>query len=65
MIEVKKELEEEWGVTVVTFTSDASGESLKARKMLKINFPHIIVPDCYAYQVWHLIVNRNYPLTVS
>jgi hypothetical protein len=51
MVEVIAELEDSWGVTVVAFTSDASGESLKARKMIKEKFPRIVVPDCYAHQV--------------
>jgi hypothetical protein len=56
MVEVITELEEKWGVTVVAFTSDASGESLKARKMVRAKFPHIVTPDCYAHQVSTVIL---------
>ncbi|KAK0505457.1 hypothetical protein EDD18DRAFT_1305538 [Armillaria luteobubalina] len=50
MIEVINILENEWGVCVIAFTTDASGESQKARKLLGCRFPYLITPDCYAYQ---------------
>ena len=56
MLEVKRIAEEEWSVVVVAFTTDASGESRKARKLLVTrHFPHLLGPDCYAHQV-NLIV---------
>jgi hypothetical protein len=51
MVEVIEHLRSEWGVTVVAFTTDASGESRKARKMLLAQFPHLVCPDCFAHQV--------------
>ena len=51
MREVISLLTNEWNVEVVALTSDASGESRKARKMLSAAYPHIIAPDCYAHQV--------------
>jgi hypothetical protein len=51
MVEVIEQLRSEWGVTVVAFTTDASGESRKARKMLLACYPHLVCPDCYAHQV--------------
>lgn len=51
MLEVKKIAEEEWGVIVVAFTTDASGESRSARKQLVALFHHLIGPDCYGHQV--------------
>jgi hypothetical protein len=51
MVEVIEHLQLEWKVTVVAFTTDASGESRKARKMLLARFPHLVCPDCFAHQV--------------
>jgi len=51
MVEVIEHLQSEWKVTVVAFTTDASGESRKARKMLLARFPHLVCPDCFAHQV--------------
>lgn len=45
------EAEKDWGVRVVAVCTDASGESRKARKLLKIKLPHLVTPDCYAHQV--------------
>jgi hypothetical protein len=45
------EAETTWGVKVVAVCTDASGESRKARKLLKAKFPHLVTPDCYAHQV--------------
>ncbi|KAH9015497.1 hypothetical protein EDB84DRAFT_1567670 [Lactarius hengduanensis] len=55
MLEVLGRLQSEWKVTVVAFTTDASGESRKARKLLLARFPHLVCPDCFAHQV-NLIV---------
>lgn len=51
MITVIDDLEYSWGIKVVAFTSDASGESRKARKMLQRLRPWMVTPDCYAHQV--------------
>lgn len=51
MMEVIEELRSKWNVIVVAFTTDASGESRKARKMLLTRFPHLVCPDCFAHQV--------------
>ncbi|KAI9442952.1 ribonuclease H-like domain-containing protein [Lactarius indigo] len=44
MVEVLERLQSEWKVTVVAFTTDASGESRKARKLLLVN---LIVGDYF------------------
>jgi hypothetical protein len=51
MVEVIRELQSQWNVNITAFTTDASGESRKARKMLLARFPHLVCPDCYAHQV--------------
>lgn len=55
MLEVIETLKKEWGVELIAFTTDASGESRKARCLLRELMPHLITPDCYAHQV-NLIV---------
>lgn len=55
MLEVIESIRKEWGVEPIAFTTDASGESRKARRLLLRLMPHLIVPDCYAHQV-NLIV---------
>ena len=50
-VEVFEHLQLEWKVTVGAFTTDASGESCKARNMLLARFPHLVCPDCFAHQV--------------
>lgn len=43
------------GCIVVAWTTDASGESRKARRlMVEKNFK-ICIPDCYAHQVYNLL----------
>ena len=49
--EVITEAETVWRVKVVAVCTDASGESRKARKLLKAKFPRLVTPDCYAHQV--------------
>lgn len=39
-------------------TSDASGESLKARRMLAEKYPELVVPDCFAHQVSGFSIRR-------
>ncbi|KAH7919875.1 hypothetical protein BV22DRAFT_1022220 [Leucogyrophana mollusca] len=51
LIDVMKELEATWRVTVVAITSDASGESRAARKQLVQEFPWLVAPNCYAHQI--------------
>lgn len=40
-----------WGVTYVALTTDASGESKKARRLIRECFLWLVTPDCYAHQV--------------
>lgn len=46
-------IETDWGSTIVACTTDASGESKKARRLLREKYPHLVVPDCLAHQVCH------------
>ena len=46
-----KEIKANWSIQVVGFTSDASGESRKARLKLLQKYPSLVVLDCYAHQV--------------
>ena len=48
---VKNTVEKDWGVTVVAVTSDASGESSKARRLTVKSHRELVVPDCYGHQV--------------
>ena len=57
------EAEVEWGVKIVAVCTDASGESRKARKLLKAKLPHLVTPDCYVHQVNGLI--EHLPVTVT
>ncbi|EED82724.1 predicted protein [Postia placenta Mad-698-R] len=50
MEDVIQELETKWHVEVVAFTTDASGESRKARAMLVARYPKLVTPDCYGHQ---------------
>lgn len=52
---VIEEAEKDWGVKVVAVCTDASGESCKARRLLRVKYPHLVTPDCYAHQVDFLI----------
>jgi hypothetical protein len=52
ILEAISKIETEWGATVIACTTDASGESQKARCLLREKFPHLVVPDCVAHQVW-------------
>ena len=44
-------IETKWGATVIACTTDASGESWKARHLLQAKFPRLVVPDCLAHQL--------------
>ena len=66
------EAEADWGVKVVAVCTDASGESRKARRLLKAKFPHLVTPDCYAHQVsssvarfWQVLKNFQINLVVG
>lgn len=61
MVDVIGQLKSQWKVTVTAFTTDASGESRKARNMLLARFPHLVCPDCYAHQVsnFQAVVRRH------
>ncbi|KAG1723909.1 uncharacterized protein EDB91DRAFT_1063118, partial [Suillus paluster] len=43
ILEAISKTETEWGATVITCTTDASGESQKAHCLLQEKFPHLIV----------------------
>ncbi|KAJ7459619.1 hypothetical protein B0H11DRAFT_1614038, partial [Mycena galericulata] len=47
---VFKTLSDEWKVFVVAVTTDASGESRKARILFGRRHPSVVVLDCYAHQ---------------
>lgn len=51
MCTVIEKVEREWKTKVIAFTTDASGESRKARQLLREKFPYMVTPDCYAHQV--------------
>ena len=53
MVEVIELLQSEWNVVIVTFTTDASGESRKAQKLLLACYTYLVCPDCFSHQVWH------------
>ncbi|KAH8977152.1 hypothetical protein EDB92DRAFT_845925 [Lactarius akahatsu] len=55
MTEVLDILKHEWGVTPIAFTTDASGESRKAQRLLRSERDNLVTPDCYAHQI-NLIV---------
>lgn len=49
--EVIKIVQDEWGAIVVAIVTDASGECRKARRILRLKYPNIVVLDCYGHQV--------------
>ena len=49
--EVIKIVQDEWGTIVVAIVTDASGECRKARRILGLKYPNIVVLDCYGHQV--------------
>jgi hypothetical protein len=49
--EVIKIVEDEWGAIVMAIVTDASGECRKARQILGMKYPNIVVLDCYGHQV--------------
>lgn len=46
-----RKMEEEFRVTTIGFMTDSSGESVKAREMLAVERPDLIILPCYAHQV--------------
>ena len=44
-----------WKVKVIAVTSDSSGKSKSARKLLGEERPDLVNPDCYAHQVRALL----------
>ncbi|KAJ7726706.1 hypothetical protein DFH07DRAFT_757985 [Mycena maculata] len=60
LVAVFKMLGEEWKVVVVAVTTDASGESRKARLLFAKAYPWVVVLDCYAHQVRSLPVMEHY-----
>jgi hypothetical protein len=40
-----------WEAVPIAFTTDASGEAKKARKILGAQRQDLVTPDCYAHQV--------------
>ena len=44
-------VQDEWGAVVNAIVTDASGECRKARRLLGLKYPNIVVLDCYGHQV--------------
>jgi len=57
ILKVKNIVEKDWGATVIALTSDASGESSKARRLAIAQHKELVVPDCYAHQL-NLVVGN-------
>ena len=51
ILEVKEHVETVWKIILVAVTSDASGESSKARRDLVKACPSLLAPDCYGHQI--------------
>jgi hypothetical protein len=47
-------VQNEWGAIVIAIVTDASGECQKARWLLGLKYPNIVVLDCYGLQVHSL-----------
>lgn len=45
-----------YNAVVVAWTTDASGESRKARQLCQLKSVAMIVPDCWAHQVLFLLL---------
>ncbi|KAF5319230.1 hypothetical protein D9619_008286 [Psilocybe cf. subviscida] len=60
---VMEMLKNKWGSEVTSVTSDASGESAKAHRLLKEKYPELVLPDCAAHQI-NLIVGDYFKTTV-
>ena len=46
-----EELTTKWEIALVAIVTDASGECRKAKKILWLKYPSLIILDCYAHQV--------------
>ena len=46
-----EELMMKWEITFVAIVTDASGECCKAKKILWLKYPSLIILDCYVHQV--------------
>jgi hypothetical protein len=44
-------VQDEWGAVVIAIVTDASGECRKARRLLGLKYPNIVILDCYGHQV--------------
>ena len=44
-------VQDEWGAVVIAIVTDASGECQKARRLLGLKYPNIVVLNCYGHQV--------------
>ena len=51
LLSVIEDVKNGWRSNVVAVCSDASGESRKARRLLREMYPHLVTLDCYAHQV--------------
>lgn len=55
----------EWKSVVIGLVTDASGESLRARKDFVLRFPAVIVTDCWGHQVRFSVFSNQLLLTTS
>ena len=46
-----EELMTKWEIALVAIVTDASGECHKAKKILWLKYPSVIILDCYVHQV--------------
>ena len=46
-----EELTMKWEIALVVIVTDASGECCKAKKILQLKYPSLIILDCYVHQV--------------
>ena len=46
-----EELTTKWEIALVAIVTDASGEYHKAKKILQLKYPSLIILDCYVHQV--------------
>ena len=63
LLSVIDEVQTDWGCVVVAVCSDASGESQKARRLLRDKHPRLVTLDCYAHQVYKHIYSLFFSLT--
>ena len=46
-----EELMTKWEIALVAIVTDTSGECHKAKKILQLKYPSLIILDCYAHQI--------------